>query len=86
MLSYAITFKRSASKELSKLPKRAVIRITDAIDGLAEEPRPRGCKKLRGLADRYRIKIGDYRVVYSIEDDILTVEILRIADRKDAYR
>ena len=85
MSSYKISFKKSAIKELHKLPKKEVARITTLISSLAENPRPPGCKKLKGYTNLWRVRSGNYRVIYSIEDQILVVEILEIVDRKDAY-
>ena len=82
---YSLEFLPSALKQLAKLPKRAQQRITAAIDTLRFEPRPHGVKKLSGEDDRYRIRVGDYRIIYTIEDRRLVVLVLRIADRKDAY-
>lgn len=83
---YRIRVARSAKKELLKLPKEDVERVVEAIDELAEEPRPRGSKKLKGQKGLWRIRIGPYRVVYSIEDDVEIVEIVRVGHRRDIYR
>jgi Cytotoxic translational repressor of toxin-antitoxin stability system len=85
MPKYDISFKKSAIKELHKLPAKEVTRITASIANLSTNPRPSGCKKLRGYTNLWRIRSGNYRVIYSIEDQILVVEILEIVDRKDAY-
>ena len=83
---YSIRVKRSAAKQLEKLPPKAAERIVKAIDALAEDPRPDGVKKLRGTDDHYRIRIADYRVIYSIEDQHLIVEVVKVAHRKDVYK
>jgi mRNA interferase RelE/StbE len=82
---YRVVTSPSAEKELEKLPKKAVQRITRAIDELAENPRPRGCLKLQGEENTYRIRVGVYRVVYEIRDKEIVVLVLRIRHRKDAY-
>lgn len=61
-------------------------RIADAIDGLEKQPRPPGCVKLKGESDAWRVRVGDYRVLYEIHDRQLRVLVIRIADRRDAYR
>jgi len=83
---YQITFKKSALKELSDISKPYNQNIAIAIDKLAENPRPDGVKKLKGEENAYRIRIGDYRVIYIIEDVIKIVEIQRIRHRKDSYK
>jgi mRNA interferase RelE/StbE len=83
---YVITFKKSAEKELSRLPTQAIKRIAKAIDALTENPRPTGSKKLEGQKESlWRIRIGDYRVIYLVEDVIKIVEIRRVGHRKDIY-
>ena len=82
---YSVAFKKSALKELENLPRQVVGRIAAAIEKLGDDPRPTGCKKLKGYENLWRIRIGDYRVLYSIEDDVLTVEILEVVNREDAY-
>ena len=85
MDKYIVSIKKSAIKELKKLPKKEATRITILLSGLSDNPRPSGCKKLKGYSSLWRIRSGNYRVIYSIEDQILIVEILEILDRKDAY-
>jgi mRNA interferase RelE/StbE len=84
---YTITITESALKELKRLQKIYVKKIQVAIDGLANNPRPAGYKKLKGEQDElYRIRIGDYRVIYSIENQIKIVDVRRIGHRKDIYK
>lgn len=83
---YIIVLKKSAQKELSKISKTYYKSIKDAIDNLAYEPRPDGCKKLSGNSDNYRIRVGAYRVVYTIEDNILKVSVIKVGHRKDIYK
>ena len=82
---YSIQLKKSAFKELSNIPPPYNKKIVDAIDSLAINPRPEGVKKLKG-AEAFRIRVADYRIVYTIEDEIRIVEIQRIRHRKDAYK
>ena len=84
-MPYTIEFKKSAFKELEKLPVLIQQNITLNIAGLALNPRPNGCKKLRGRDNHWRIRVGDYRIVYTIEDNILMVEIIRVSHRSAVY-
>jgi len=81
---YKIVIDRYAEKQLTKIPPPFFNRIVKAIQALAENPRPNGYKKLKGRPG-YRIRIGNYRVIYKIEDNILTVFVIDIGDRKDIY-
>ena len=76
----------SAYRSFSKLDARVRVRIGAAIDSLAENPRPAGVKRLAGSQDFYRIRVGQYRVVYSIEDDRLVVRVVKLGHRRDVYR
>jgi mRNA interferase RelE/StbE len=82
---YLVTFAASAKKELRDLPTDVIGRLLPRIRELAENPRAVGCKKLQGYKDRWRIRVGDYRVVYTIEDGKKIVDITRIAHRKEVY-
>lgn len=84
-MSYQVIFSRGALKQLSKLPLDIQERIQIKIDELAIEPRPNGVKKLED-DDLYRIRVGKYRVIYQIEDNILLVNIVKIKHRREAYR
>lgn len=84
MANYKIFIKSSAAKELKRLPKKDVQRITSKIQSLSKEPRPQGCEKL-SVQERYRIRQGNYRIIYSIEDDKLIVYVVKIAHRRGAY-
>ena len=87
MASYSVLIKPSAAKEIEAVDqKKDRQRIVASIRALAEELRPMGCEKLAGQTDRYRIRIGRYRVVYSIADNDLVVLVVRVTDRKDVYR
>ena len=84
---FTITINPSALKELSKLPKVTIKKAEKAIDSLANNPRPIGVKKLKGTEESlYRIRIGDYRIIYSIEEEIKIIDIIRIGHRKDIYK
>jgi mRNA interferase RelE/StbE len=85
MGSYRLVFKRSVAKDLRSLPKGDVAKVMARILALAEDPRGPGCEKLSGL-DRYRIRQGDYRILYEIQDLIVTVVVVKVAHRKEAYR
>ena len=84
-MAYELVFRKSALKQLRQLPQHVVGKIVPAIDELVNDPRPVNCKKLKGVDDTYRIRIGDYRVLYTVDDTIITVEIVKIANRKEAY-
>ena len=86
MESYKIVISKSAEKEISKLSVKEILKIRETILNLAGNPRPFGVKKLEGFDDFYRIKKGNYRIIYTIEDDILTVEVLKVGNRKDVYK
>lgn len=86
MASFRIEWKQSAKRELRKLPDPARRRILEAVEGLYEDPRPPGSKKLVGVENAYRIRVGDYRIIYSLFTSALCLEIIRVADRKEAYR
>lgn len=83
---YEIEFKPTADKALRKLPKKAQVRIVERIEELKDDPRPPGCIELEGDDGLLRIRVGKYRVVYTIEDEQLLVLVVRVAHRKDAYR
>jgi mRNA interferase RelE/StbE len=83
---YRVEFTGPAIKEFADLPRKVQERITPRVNGLAVNPRPRGVEKLKGEDDLYRIRVGDYRVIYTIQDDRLIVVVVRVANRRDAYR
>lgn len=86
MARYRVLFKPSVEKALHRLPISVQIRIVAAVDGLQDNPRPPGAVKLTGEPDLWRIRVGDYRVIYSIDDERLIILVVRIAHRKDVYR
>ncbi|MBS3908042.1 MAG: type II toxin-antitoxin system RelE/ParE family toxin [Actinobacteria bacterium] len=85
MAVYRIYFKVSVEKDFTQIPKKDIKKILKRIEMPAEEPRPTGCEKLTGQ-DRYRIRQGRYRVVYSVADNDHMVWIVKISHRKDVYR
>ena len=85
MAKYRLEIAPSAAKELSQIPRKDLRRIVARIQVLADDPRPPGGKKLCAQ-EKYRIRQGDYRVLYEIEDDVLVVYIVKIAHRRDVYR
>ncbi len=85
-MAYRVELKPAATESLAKPPKTTQKRIAKKIDQLADNPRPSGSVKLAGQDDLYRIRVGDYRIVYQIQDDVLLVLVIRIGNRGDVYR
>ena len=84
-MTYQVLIRSSAEKEMDALPRAAHARIAAKISSLAGNPRLSGCKKLTG-ADGYRIRVGDYRVIYTVEDKIVLVTVVGVGHRRDVYR
>ncbi|MGO2520966.1 MAG: type II toxin-antitoxin system RelE family toxin [Microbacterium sp.] len=84
-MTYSVEFTAAAARQVKKLPRPARDRVLDAIDGLADSPRPHGAKKLVGEQTAWRIRIGDYRVIYDVVDAELTVSVVRAAHRREVY-
>ena len=85
-MSYTISIRKQALKELEELPAKESSKISAAIDTLANNPRPVGCKKLKGEHEFiWRIRVGNYRILYKIEDTIKVVEVGKIGHRKNIY-
>jgi mRNA interferase RelE/StbE len=84
-MSYSIGILRRAQKELAQLPKQEYERIKEAIVSLSQDPRPQGCKKLTGR-ECWRIRVGDYRVIYEIDDPQQGITILHIGHRRGIYK
>ena len=84
-MSYEIRFKKSALKEFEKLTLNIQRSLANDIAQLADNPRPNGCKKLKGTTNAWRIRNGDYRIVYTIEDHVLMIEIIKVGHRRDVY-
>jgi len=83
---YAIEFRPAAARELQRLPSAVQRRVTHAIQALADTPYPPGAKKLRVPEGWYRIRVGDYRVVYDVQHECLVILVIRIGHRREVYR
>jgi mRNA interferase RelE/StbE len=86
MASYRIEWRRATRKDLRRIDREAVKRIISAVEELATDPYPPGCQKLAGSVCAHRIRIGDYRVLYEVFDDVLVVEVVKVGHRRDVYR
>jgi mRNA interferase RelE/StbE len=86
MTEYNITFARSARKELEDLDASTVKRIFPKIENLSQNPRPHNCVKLQGRGNLWRIRIGVYRVIYTVDDSKKLIDIIAVRHRRDAYR
>lgn len=85
-MPYNVYISRGAEKDLAKIPTNSTRKIATAIDGLEDNPRPHGSKKLKGsIENLWRIRVGDYRVIYLVEDTIKVVDVRKIGHRKDIY-
>jgi mRNA interferase RelE/StbE len=85
MKRYTVVLTQTAEKELQKLPVRIIEKIIKLLKSLEENPRPSGCKKLKGYKNLWRVRIGNYRIIYDIDDIILLVDVREIGHRKDIY-
>jgi mRNA interferase RelE/StbE len=85
MAGYEILFKESVYKELKSIPKIDLKKILLQVEQLADDPRPPGCRKLTGF-ELYRVRQGQYRIVYSIQDNKLLITVVKVVHRKDVYR
>jgi mRNA interferase RelE/StbE len=85
-MQYRIELARKAQKFLAKLPENIRHQIRDKIDSLEVNPRPHGCKRLQGRKDLYRVRTGDYRIIYTIKDNQLLVFVVQVGHRRDVYR
>lgn len=86
MASYRIEVSATAEKQIKKLRHEDRVRVVKVVQSLADEPRPSGCRKLQGYDDVYRIRIGRYRVLYSIDGRRIVVTVLKVSHRGDVYR
>ncbi len=82
---YEVLLSKTARKQLALLPTYIHNKIIENISGLAVTPRPIGCKKLKGYKNSYRIRAGDYRIIYEVEDKILRILVIAVGHRKDVY-
>jgi mRNA interferase RelE/StbE len=85
MAEYKIYFKKSVWKDFQSIPKKDLKKIMKVIESLSKDPRPSGCRKLSGK-ERYRLRHGQYRIIYSIQDDEISIWIVKVGHRKDVYR
>jgi mRNA interferase RelE/StbE len=85
-MAYEVEVTATAAEAIVRLPRQDQSRVQRKIDALAEDPRPHGAVKLTGLRDAYRLRSGDYRIVYTIDDTIRVVSVRRVAHRREAYR
>lgn len=86
MSRYNVAIARRAIKSIAGLPRNQQRRIRAAIDLLAEEPRPPNCVALTGEESVYRVRVGDYRIIYEVIDDRLVIHVIRVGHRRDVYR
>lgn len=85
-MAYTIQFKPLALRQLEKLPRDIQKKVAAKIESLGSDPFPYGCKKMAAIADTWRVRVGDYRVVYQVHQKILRVLVLTVGHRKDVYR
>ena len=86
MADYKLSVARSARKELQAMDRLVAMRIISRLDSLAQDPRPAGCAKLEGAAHLWRVRVGDYRIIYTVDDRARTVDVSVVRHRRDAYR
>ena len=86
MADYAVTFARSARRELEKLDPATAHRILAKIEDLSREPRPPGCRKLQGGSGLWRLRVGDHRVIYGVDDGRKLVDVVAVRHRREVYR
>lgn len=84
-MSYQVFIKPAAQRQLKKLTLTVQKDLIALIESLAKNPKPSGCKKLKGRQNQYRVRSGDYRVIYSVEDMALIVRVIKIGHRRDVY-
>ena len=84
-MTYRVEFTAGAARQMKRLPRPAQIRVLDAIVLLGSEPRPRGCRKLAGEDLAWRIRVGEYRVIYEVLNSMLTVTVVRAGHRPEVY-
>ena len=85
-MAYRVSLNAHAARSFRKLPRDIQTRISPAIDALKDEPRPPGSEKITGAANAYRIRIGNYRVLYEIHDDVLVILVIDLGHRREIYR
>jgi mRNA interferase RelE/StbE len=85
-VSYAVEYRSGVPRDMARLPKPVLRRVDRAIMSLAGDPRPPGCRKLVGATGLWRIRVGDWRIIYEIDDDRRVIEIRIVAHRREVYR
>jgi len=85
-MAYTVEFTSKAVHAFGDLPRNIQVRLASRIDGLVKEPRPPGVEKLSGADDLYRLRVGDYRVIYQIKDKLLLVLVVTVGHRREVYR
>lgn len=83
---YKIEWARSARVDMRGLDRDVARRVRAAVENLAENPRPDGCTKLSGFMDTYRVRVGGYRILYEVKDDVVLVTVIRVGSRGQVYR
>lgn len=86
MASYRVELTRTAEKQLRRVAQRSRARLVEAMQALADAPRPRGARKLEGYEAVYRIRVGQYRIIYEVIDERIVVIVLKVGHRKEVYR
>ena len=84
-MRYTVEIRASALRGMKRFPKDVLVRIDACINALGDNPRPHGVRKLTGFHDRHRVRVGDYRVIYEIHDDVLVVLVVRVVHRREGY-
>lgn len=85
MKRYTVVLTETAEKELRRLPSKVIEKIIAVLKSMEENPRPTGCKKLKGYKNLWRVRVGDYRLIYAIEEVIMLVDVREVGHRKDIY-
>jgi mRNA interferase RelE/StbE len=85
-MAYSIEFRPAALRDLRAIPKEMLLRVSRKVDSLSDNPRPSGVEKLSGSENSYRVRVGDYRILYQIEDEVLRVLVARVGHRREIYR
>ena len=86
MERFSIQWRNSTKKDIRNLPRQEVARVVEAVSQLADDPLPHGSQKLSGSERTYRIRVGDYRIIYEVFSDLHVIEVQRVRHRKDVYR
>ena len=86
MASYKLELKPSALRELRGFPREVIVKLSKAIEGLSEDPFPHQSQKLSGSVNAYRLRVADYRIIYTVEKDASRITVVRIVHRREVYR